>query len=1855
MKKSAFHSVAILLAFIAAFTSCGTKEIVPTEEFAPYISAYTGGLIYTSSSIQVELAEVPEGIEPNSEIKDKLFSFSPSLKGKTYWANSNTIEFIPEENSLKNGETYTVQFKLGNVVKGIDKRLKNFEFQFRVEDKNFDIFVFPLEIANPKTISVSGEVRFSDNTSLDLVKKALHFSLSNKQSLSPIIESIDEKTFSFYVDNIIRTDTDLQLEININGETVGTKRTATENIIIPALDVFKVFSVTTIHEPENGIQITFSDPLSTKQNLKGLITIPEIKNFTTQVQNNKINIFFEQQGFAKASITVNKNIKNSNDDTLQEDYTTEVALERLKPQVELINAGNILPSSTNLNIPFRAVNLRAVDMKIIQIYENNVLTFLQTNQLNGSNELKRVGRLMFKKTLRLDNTKNTQVWQNYSIDLSDIIKQQPGAIYRIEFSFKHEYSAYECDDNRVIGEKTNKQPSNNLTRIASDEITEQEQDYWDSPQNYYYRYNNYDWDTYNWDERDNPCNPTYYMGDERNVSCNIMASDIGIIAKANSENKLWVSVANIVDTKPISKAGIKVYNYQLQVIGSGTTDTEGFTIISSKGKPFIVVAESGDQKTYLRLVDGENNSMSRFDTSGKTIDKGLKGYIYGERGIWRPGDTLHITFVLYDPEKRIPDNHPVMFEVYNPLGQFHTKQTSTKGINGFYTFALPTAQDDPTGSWNAYIKLGGTSFHKSLHIETVKPNRLKINLDLGTERIEAYKEHVPATLTSSWLTGATARNLKAKVEMTLTRTNTQFKGYEKYKFNAPGTDFVSSESEIFSGTLNEEGVAKFDLKTPKAENVPGMLNASLVTRVFEPGGDASIFTQTIPFSPYSSYVGVNLNQQEDKYIETDVLHTFDVVTLSPDGKPISKGNLEYKIYKVGWSWWWEYNRESFSSYINSSSYEPVAKGELKTENGKTSFKYILKYPDWGRFLVYVKDKDSGHAAGGTVYIDWPEYRGRSDKSDPNGIKMLAFSMNKLEYEIGETATAIIPASAEGAALVAIENGSSVLSQQWVSITEKGDTKYTFTITKEMSPNFYIHISLLQPHAQTVNDLPIRMYGLLPVTVTNKDSHLEPQIQMPDVLRPETGYTVKVSEKNGKPMTYTLAIVDDGLLDLTNFKTPNPWADFYAREALGIRTWDMYDNIIGAFGGKFGAMFSVGGDEELKLGNTKANRFKPVVKFIGPFTLQSGKIDTHKITLPMYVGSVRTMVIAGQNGAYGKAEKTTPVRSPLMLLSSLPRILSTNEEISLPVNLFAMENDVKNVSVKIETANGLLSLNESNKKSVSFSQPGDQLVYFKMKTGAITGIEKVTISASGNGHEAKETIEIDVRNPNPSVILSDSKLLNGGETGDFSYKLSEDNNENWVRLETSRIPSVDISRRFDFLYNYSHYCSEQITSRVFPMLYISQFKDITDEESRMIKTNVLQGIQMLYSRQLSNGGFQYWPGYTSSNDWISSYAGYFFIKAKEKGYEVNSGVMNRWKNYQRQQARSWSVDNRNKHTKTNSELMQAYRLYTLALSGATELGTMNRMKETKDLSIQARWTLAAAYAIDGKIKVAEELVFNIPTAIESYYSDYTYGSSMRDEAMILETMVLINHLEDAFKQAQRVSSSLSKESYFSTQTTAFSLVAMGMLAEKTSGTIGYSWMLNNKIQKDVQSQKAIIQTDLAKKPLEGKVSLTNKEKGLLYVSLVSKTKPATDTLPAISNNLQLAVSYTDMDGNAISIAELKQGTDFIASVRITNTSPTESYTDIALTHIIPSGWEIFNERVFNPGEKPTSSSGSYNYRDIRDDRVLTYFNLPKGAGITYKVRLQASYIGSFVLPAIQCEAMYDTSAQARTKAGRVKVN
>ena len=266
-------------------------------------------------------------------------------------------------------------------------------------------------------------------------------------------------------------------------------------------------------------------------------------------------------------------------------------------------------------------------------------------------------------------------------------------------------------------------------------------------------------------------------------------------------------------------------------------------------------------------------------------------------------------------------------------------------------------------------------------------------------------------------------------------------------------------------------------------------------------------------------------------------------------------NFNVDIYQLQWRWWWDAGSDNLANFSNNTYSKPIYSTTISTMNGKGKVRFKLDYPLWGRFLVRITDSKGGHSCGKVVYFDWPMWRGRADRQDSKGVTMLSFNADKKSYRVGEKATITVPTSAGGHLLISLESGSQVLKTWWVETT-KGETHTSFDITDQMAPNIYVNVTFIQPHNQTANDLPIRLYGIIPILVDNPATYLNPVISMSDVVKPETPFTVHISERNNRPMNYTLAIVDDGLLDLTRFKTPDPWTAFYGREALGVRTWDL---------------------------------------------------------------------------------------------------------------------------------------------------------------------------------------------------------------------------------------------------------------------------------------------------------------------------------------------------------------------------------------------------------------------------------------------------------------------------------------------------------------------------------------------------------------------------------------------------------------------------------------------------------------------------------------------------------------------------
>ncbi|HIA05102.1 MAG TPA: hypothetical protein EYN71_00015, partial [Flavobacteriales bacterium] len=1504
-----FICIALVITSAVLINGCSDKKtsVYIDPAFTGYISAFTSGIISNGSSIKIRLME-EQDVELHEAIEEELFEFSPDIKGEANWIDKRTIEFLPE-GLLPSGKLFEAEFHLSKVA-DVPEKLKTLPFSFQTIQQAINVYFEGMrayDIQDLKWQRLQGELVTADQA-FDPVIEDLLVATQNGIKLNVTWDHAgDNKTHHFTVDSINRTEEREEVLIHWEGETIGIDGDGEKNFEIPPLGEFKVLSLKVTQQPTQYVTVYFSDPISPDQDLEGLIYLESGVGVKIVKEENSIRIYPDKRQTGTTQLVVDEGIRNIMNYQLIEGHSSDITFTNIKPAVELIGKGVILPNTKGLIFPFKSVNLRAVDVKVIKVYEDNVAQFLQVNQFDGYREMKRVGRIVYKGEVALKSDKAIDygLWNNFSIDLSKLMKAEPGAIYRVQLSVKKKHSMYPCSEADDDGE-------DDIVASLNDLADDPEESRYDGPDDDYWYYDDYDYygygSEYNYRDRDNPCKDSYYMRGNGTVTRNIFASDLGIIAKSGAGTSLTVAVTDIKSTEPLGGVDIEIYNYQNKLIGTNVTDDNGFTTIDLKKHPFLLIARSGKQIGYLRLDDGTALSLSMFDVGGQRSKKGVKGFIYGERGVWRPGDSLYLSFILEDKNQVIPENHPVVFELYTPESQLYQRKVSLTSLHGFYDFRTKTDPEAPTGNWLAKVKVGGSVFTKSIKVEAIKPNRLKIKLDFHAD-ILRDTESPEGDLLVKWLHGAKARNLKADVEMTMTKGRTVFKEYKDFVFDDPSKRFDVEEKMVFEGSLNAEGEATVVPSIQVADNAPGMLKAYFKVRAFEKGGDFSVNSFSVPYSPYRGYVGLKIPEGPgwNGALYSNAPNVIPIITVDEYGKPVDRENLKIEIFNVYWRWWWERSSDDDLAYYVSNRNRNLLKTEyVSTKNGKAMYEMNLDGRYYGRKFIRITDPETGHSVGKAFYTTYKGWWSQPGGDNPGGAEMLTFSTDKTKYDVGESVRVELPESQEGRALVSIETGSKVVKTFWVNAKEDGN-KFNFEVTPEMAPNVYVHITLVQPHEQTINDMPIRLYGVQNIGVEDPKTRLAPQIAMADVLEPEGKVSIKISEATGQQMVYTIAVVDEGLLDLTNFRTPDPWNHFYAREALGVKTWDMYKYVMGAFSGEMAGLLALGGDEAaVKEGKKKANRFKPVVKFLGPFELKPGAKSTHSYMMPNYVGSVRTMVIAGYKGSYGNTEKTTPVKKPLMVLATMPRVIGPGEQLKLPVTVFAMDKKIKNVSIEVKT-NDLVKVPQ-NKQSITFKEEGDQVVTFDMKVAKRLGIAKVEVLVKSGKETAHYDVEIDVRIPNPRINEVIDAVIEPGKTWETEYAAVGMAGTNKGSIEVSRMPPIKIGERLEYLIRYPHGCIEQTTSSVFPQVYLDKIIDLPSERKAEIQENIIAGIDRLKLFQISTGGFSYWPNeYETASDWGSNYAGHYILEAKSRGYNVPSKMINNWVKFQKQRANAWTAD------------------------------------------------------------------------------------------------------------------------------------------------------------------------------------------------------------------------------------------------------------------------------------------------------------------------------------------------------------
>lgn len=1805
--------------------------------FGNYIEAYTGGIIYSNSKIQIKLINpVADSSLIGKKIEKNLFSFSPNIDGSAFWVNENTIEFRPSE-PLKNEKVYKAAFKLAEVINVSEKKFSKFEFGFMVIALDFDVKLDGLKSNNYDNYSLSGKLTTTDFIENEQIEKVISINNYNIKWNHQINEH------HFLVTEIKRTDLAQKIEIEWNGNKIDIDRKGNASYNIPAKGTFEVLSIVNKYAEQNSIHILFSDPLEKQQNLIGLIKFDksDIKNYT--ISDNELIIYPPGNLEGEKKLFINSGVLNSNGKRFENNFETNVQFQSVKPSIKAEKNGLIFPeSSKEFLYTFQTIGLKSVNLIVFEIEKENVGFYLQSNSYQGSDDLKRFGKPKVFRTidLRSIGLLKSNEWTRFAIDLKEMTEITKGNLYRVVVQFGHENIYKSCDESK----------NSLLSFFKSDEKEILEEQFSDPNSNWFYIGNTRKYlGNYNWDEKDNPCNDAYYNKHNYYISNNVISSDIGITVKQSKPKNYLFSVTNLISSDAVSGAEIEIYDYQINLIEKIKTNSDGFAEIGLKKAPFIAVAKKNDDKTYIKLDNASSLSMSNFDVAGNYIQNGLKGFIYGERGVWRPGDTLFLSFILEDKLKTLPKNHPVIFELKNPENVTVQKIVQTYGVNGVYAFKAKTNADAVTGNYMAQIKVGGAQFEKSIRIETIKPNRLKINLNLGTDEQLYLSQNNKAQLDVRYLNGANAGDLKVVYDAVLSKLNTEFKGYKNYIFDDPAQYFEGQSQTVFEGNLDGSGKADFNLVLNNDVKYPSCLKMFLKGKVFEPGGDFSIDNSSYTVFPYDEYIGLKNPLNENEYwLDVEKNQNFEFVTLNSKGESISLNNLELEIYKMDYSWWWDADEYNLANYIDNEYYSMVHSQTLNSINGKGSFKVQMPN-DWGQYYFRIKNPNTGQSCGKVLYFDYSEWAGRRSNSKSGGATMLSFNADKTNYNTGEEIVLTVPSAGNGHILLTVENGSTILNKQLIA-AKAGSNIIKMKVEPEMAPNVFIYAALIQPYSASEKDVPIRQYGILNLGIENPETRLKPIITIPKEVKPDANFTIGIKEAKGKKMTYTIAVVDEGLLSLTRFKTPNPHGTFYAKEALGIRTWDIYDEVSGAYGGKLQKLLAIGGDAELNPKDENPTlRFKPVVKFLGPFTLEAGKTANHTVNISNYIGEVRTMVIAANEGSYGSAEANTLVKNNLMLLATFPRTIAPSEEVKLPVNVFNLDKKTKKVKVSVKT-NDLFNLSSQTTQEISIESQKDKLLYFDLKVNAKEGAGKIEIIAQSDGEKASENIDIFVLNPADYQTKTYSIAIEPGKTENLNFETFGIDGSNSAILELNAFKSIDVNKRLEYLIGYPHGCLEQTLSAAFPQLYLADILDLKEHQIDEIQRNINAALRKLNRFQQVNGSFSYWPSSNYYNDWANNYAGHFLLEAQKKGYNVSENMLSNWINFQQEKINSYQEG------KTNVSA-QAYSLLALAMAGNSNVGAMNRLKESTALNHEAKALLAWAYAIVGQTETGKKLLMdNSPMDKNQKFNPDNFSSYESSFAIVTKALTMLNIKNIAILNINTIIENINNDRFYNTQETAMMLMAVSdfsKLIDQNNPPIA-EYTLNKSVKIETGSILKSKNENLKSLQAKNSISVTNKGKSTLFAKINVKGKPLHNNDEIKNDGISLNIIYTDKKGKEIDPSKLTQGTDFVATVTLSGNRIYEynDYRNLALNQIFPAGWEIINNRL--DGSDEGLNEDVPNYKDIRDSRVNTYFDMNYESKKVFKVYLNAAYLGRFYFPGTRVENMYKTYPYASTQGKWVEV-
>jgi alpha-2-macroglobulin len=1793
-----------LLAVSMAFLSCNRNAVTLSYTNAKEEVPQLGNLRFrfSKSIIKEDKLNVWDSTE--------YISFNPAIAGRFRWESPDELVFSPAQ-PLSPATTYKAEIKKAVLESSeYDKITGGDDIKFHTPPLTLDNsqVIWMLENETSRKAVPQVDLFFNYRINPEDLKSRLSIEVDGtKAEVSAVSLSTDNK-LSFRINGLKQEDKDLAAKVIIDkglkpesGNT-ATEEPITASLFIPSPYVLTIQNVASDHDGVEGVvRVTTSQQL-TGESIRPLVRFdPEIA-FTTELSETGFIIRSDKFDMEKSYVlNIAKGLKGKIGGVLKEAYSTSVAFGELEAGINFTNNKAVyLSKRGGKNIEVQITNVAKVKLVVSKIYENNLIM------------AQRYGY----------NPKETRT-AGYSED------------YEGEYYYNENGGDAMLGD--VIYEKeidTRSLPRSGAAgRILN--FSQFEDGLPDFKGVYHVMLRSTE---------------DYWVKDSRFISL----SDLGLIAK-EGQDKIFVFTNSIKTAGAVEGAIVNVYSVNNQLLGTATSNSEGVAEIAYSKKDFsgfrpaMIIAKTADDFNYLPFNNTRVN-MSRFEVGGKRNNpSGFDAFVYAERDIYRPGEKVNFSVIVRDRKWKNPGDVPLKLKFLLPNGKELKSFRKTLNEEGSIEASIDIAPSAITGTYSLEVYTSNDVMlaWKGFSIEEFVPDRIRVTTKLDKTFVRA-EGSTTLSINAMNFFGPPATNRNYELEVQVKQKYFAPEKFNDYDFSL--TNATSYFDKLVrQGKTDDGGNATELYEVPDVYSNVGALQANFFTTVFDEtgrpvsrGASLDIYTQDIFFG---------IKRDWFYYYPLNQPVKFMLAAVNKDGNVV---NSEARIEVIKHEYKTVLTRSgNYFRYESQTEDKMMIENKVSVGNG-TVYSYVPRSP--GNYEIRI------YAQGSSTYVSRSFYSYGSWGGNANSFEVSAegnvdIELDKKSYFSGESVKALFKTPFSGRMLVTIET-DHVVSYQYVEVSSNRTATLDLKLDGNHVPNAYITATLIKPHE--MSDIPLTVaHGFQNVRVEEKSRKIPVEIVAQKSVRSRTKQKVTVKAAPGSLVT--LAAVDNGVLQISDYKTPDPYDYFYQKKALQVYAYDLYPLL---FAEVKATLSSTGGDGELDMSKRvnpmPAKRIKVVSYWSGIKKADgSGEAD-FEFDIPQFSGELRLMAVSYKGESFGSADNTMTVADPLVISTALPRFLSPGDTVNVPVTVSNTTDRATSVATTLSVSSPLKVVGD-NSENVVLKGKSEGRAMFRIVADPVLGVSNVTVVANGLGEKFSDVTEISVRPPSTLQKATGSGSITGGSTKQISIGISDFiSSSTDYELVVSRSPALELGEHLKYLVQYPYGCTEQTVSAAFPQLYYGDMADLMQlnkQSAGNANYNILEAIRKIKMRQLYTGAVTLWDGGGTEDWWATIYSAHFLLEAKKAGFDVDNSLVETMLGYINNRLKNREFVtyyyNRDKNRKIAPKEV-AYGLYVLALAGRSNVPAMNYYKAKPEiLALDSRYLLSAAYATAGDKKSFNAMLpsafageESVPQTGGSYYSD------IRDEAISLNALldvdpgnaqipVMIRHVGDKLKGRR----------YLSTQERAFAFLAIGKHARAANQVTATATIK--------AGGKTIAKVDGGKwrgtkADLNGtNIEITVSGSGRLYYFWQAQGISASGAYKEEDNYLKVRKRFYNRFGSEITGNKFKQNDLIIIGITLERAYAT-SIENVVITDLLPAGFEIENPRTKEiPGMDWIKDGLSPTALDVRDDRIHFFVNADYNKQVYYYA-VRAVSPGTYKMGPVSADAMYNGEYHSYNGAGIIVV-